>query len=810
MPTPKLSPALKPARARAPEPSAALLALQERGLELPRNRQPSISPQSDPAFDGSLRVSPLSIVSTPSNMEKPLPSEPGESWRRRPSSTGSAEITNILNLYTNLSEHSLKSEYEEMTPYPDDSDDEDESPLTAVYQPKAYRDTIAPLLEHQFSTERLTVPAMPSPMSIASLPRLHHPNARDSVPSLQLTPDVSPNLQPTTSNLAGLSQTSIQITPDMTPPLAPIDPGQAPSFQEYSANLRERQIALEVPDVREADSWYDQPLSPVSPEEPEDRLRDSQLSAISPFGENYQRQLTYESLAPPAPQKSPNMRPVSYVEDYLPGPISATLTHVVDNQMVPPPLDLSRSPSKAVSKISEGSAPVHQLEIRNDYPSQEPKSQHASLMVDDPIEGPMRTYLTPPPPERFSDMSTTAPKEQLNIEEIYRPGSAFSDSSDPPSPDTMRGQLKAVFKFGKKKDKGSKDSRDSSSKKKKSKSGPVPPKLSSSLGFQDDLDSYKFPYWKSHQSAPAHDTTATATTSIAPPHRLQSPDLNSLHSSQTHVQEMRRLSAVSGPGPSVSSSPQPQYQPHTPEPQVDPSAIGLASPRPPIKRREPQPAIPLTNYQKYGVEIWNEKDKKKRAKEAEKAAKQAEKAAMKQAKAGHGHGHGVSGSVGTPDAQLNAFLDSQNHGQNQGHDYFSRPVMAGTEPGGDQIDARSPDPRHTTNQRHSRPESSRAYSHMKTTSDETTVSASRPSSDAASISSRNSGTGGYNNALFEASGGAKKKGKFASRLMMSSEEKRKMKVKESITIVGRMKIEPSGVGSGSRTSEVGTKGLVRI
>jgi len=730
------------------------------------NPAASVSPQPDPAFNASLRISPLSILSTPSILDKPLPLEPGDKWDGRPSSTGSAEIRNILKLYTNISEQSLKSEYEEMTPYPNDSDcdsdgdeDDDRPHLLNVHQPKAYRDTIAPLLEHQFNADRLTVPPMPSPMSIASLPRLHHPNATISVPSLQLTPEISPDLRPTTTNLAGLSQTSIQITPEMTPPLPPSDSSQAPSFQQYWASLRERQIALEVPDVREADSWYDQPLSPVSPEELSARLRDSQLSAVSPFGgEGYQRQLTYESLAPPTTQKSPNMRPVSYVENYLTGPISATVTHVVDNQMVPPPLDLTRSSSRVVSKISEGSAPVHQPEISDEYHGEEPRSQHASLMVNDPIEGPMRTYLTPPPPERFSDMSSTVPKDNLNLEEFYRPGSAFSDSSDPPSPETIGGQFKAVFKFGKKKDKKSKDM---SSKKNQAKLG-VARTDASPAALQDDVDSYKYPYWKSHQSAPTND--------IAPPHRIRSPDINSIRSSESHLQEMRRLSAISGPGPSVGSSPQP--------PEVDPNTNGKAFTRPPIKRREPQAAIPLTNYQKYGAEIWNEKDKKKRRKEAEKAAKQAEKAAAKRAKAGIQQDPPM-----TPNTQFDALLDNQ-------------------------VRESEDDKSYPSEQRHSRPASSRAYSHMKTTSGET--GGSRPSTDAASITSsrQSGGLAGYNNDLFEASGGAKKKSKFASRLMMSSEEKRKLKVKESITIVGGQKLP--GTGSSSRTSEGGTTGLVKI
>ena len=755
MSIPKSSPALRPSRARAPEPSAALVALQERGLELPVNRMASVSPQSEPAYNCSLRVSPLSILSTPSNVDKPLPLEPGDSWRRRPSSTGSADIRNILNLYSNQSEHSLKSGYEEMIPYPDDSGDDDPPPPHNVHQPKAYRDTIAPLLEHQFSTDRLVVPPMPSPMSIASLPRLHNPTTHDSVPSLQLTLDLSPDLAPTASKQAGLSQTSIQITPEMTPPLPPFDSSQPPSFQQYSASLRERKIALAVPDVREADSWYDQPLSPVSPEKPGDHLRDSELSAVSPYGtEGHQRQLAFESLAPPTAQISPNIRPVSYVEEYLPEPISATLTRMVDSQMVPPPLDLTRSTSSAVSKISEGSAPVYQPEISNDYFGKEPKSQHASLMVDEPTEGPIRPYLMPSSLEKSSDVSSNVPTGKPDLEEIYRPGSAFSDgSSDPPNPETIGGQLKAMFKFGKKKDKSSKEA---ASKEKKTEPGYLATNTSST-GYEDDLESYKYPYWKSRRSV--------LRDSIEHPHRTQSPDVNSIQSSQSHVQGMRRLSLISGPGPSISSSPQP---PATPS---DPNTISKAALRPSIKRREPQPAIPLTNYQKYGAEIWNEKDKKRRHKEAEKAARQAEKVAAKEAKAGI-----MQDPPMTPDSQLNAFLDYRVSGSD--------------------IDYPQP-----ADQRHSQPASSRAYSQTKPTSGNT--DGSRPSTDAVSMTS--SGKSGYNNDLFEASGGVKKKNRFASRLMMSSEQKRKLKVKESITVVGGRRLGDVDVaGLGGRMGEGGT------
>ena len=72
----------------------------------------------------------------------------------------------------------------------------------------------------------------------------------------------------------------------------------------------------------------------------------------------------YDALvAPPSPHQSEgDDLAANYVQsDFLPGPLAATLTEVVDNKMMVPPLDLTRTPS--ISKISEGSAPVRQTHI---------------------------------------------------------------------------------------------------------------------------------------------------------------------------------------------------------------------------------------------------------------------------------------------------------------------------------------------------------------------------------------------------------------------------------------------------------------
>lgn len=767
-------PVVRIGRDKAPQPSAALLALQQRGLELPSTRTDSISPQSISVPDDGPRVSPLSITSTPSNFRQNNSDHDISSRsrsRRRLSSVGSAEttVTNILRLYAggeNRSKQSLKSEYEEMSPY-EDSDDE-KPPLPKVHQPKAYRDTIAPLLEHQFSGDNLAVPVAPSPMSIASMPMLLHPNAAASVPSLNLSPEISPNLQPAVGNNVNASHSSIQITPEMSPSL----PATAPSYNEFSHSLRERKVALEVPDVCEADSWYDQPLSPVSPEELDVRLRDSQLSAVSP-NENlgYQRALTFEALGPPVPKHSPNVRPVSLTTDQN-QPLSFSLQSQIEatSGMIPRPLEVGRSRSH--SKVSEGSAPVHQPQVHVPEPhaDSEPKSQHASLdLALDPIEGPMRSYLTPPPLDRrVSDTSTNPP---VNIEEIYRPGSAFSDSSGSPTHGLFGGQLKSAFKgkFGKKKDKkssqkGSKSiARDSLEK-----------KIKQSNTSLDDPESYKTAYWKSH-------TSMSLQSAMPPPHRLQTPDLmNSRPSSES---TRRRESHQSGPGPSISDSPPPAGQ----------NATAQKATPPPGPRRQPGQAIPLTDYQKYGPSIWSKDELRKQAKEeeqarraAEKAKKEATKAAIKAQKQAQKAAKAIHTSKPSRDRlSVNSFLRGHASGTNTNDGYQNF---------------------------YARPSSKAGPTHSHTTSGSTQFSipstdfaaSSRPGSSASYASSARKSSGmpaSYNNDLFEASGGVKKKGGFASRLMMSSEEKRKQKVKESIVVVGSAKL-----GSGRSDG----KGLVKI
>ena len=683
---------------RAPFPSPALLAMQQKGLELSGHESVSPIPNVDP----HLRLSPLSILSTPSSLDPDLQNEDMFCTRRK-SSLASIETTvsGILNLYTNLSQRSLRSEYEEVSPI-EDSDEENDINHT-VHQPKAYRDTIAPLLKYQFKSEMLAAPPVPSPMSVASLPQIQHPAYRD-IPPLRLTP--SPDIQGQFHS-AGLSQTSIQITPEMTPPPTVHQPA-VPSFQEYSAKLRERKVALEVSDVRDAGSWYDQPLSPVSPEDNSPNLvRASHYSAVSPEEMmGHQTQLTYDALVPLAAaiKPSPQMQAVTFGHQDFSEPMEAGLT--VD--MLPAPLHLTHS--RSISKISEGSAPVHTTEVsgEGDYI---PKSQHASLVTQDPIEGSMQGYLTPSM-DGPGGIPSTKSNENLLIEENIRLNSAFSDDSSEGELAGFGDQFKNAFKFGKKKKKV-KNSKDLKVKKSRPDQPP------------DDIESYKFSYWKGRSSPALQEMSE---------HRKQSPAISN---------GSRRGSALSGPGPSVSSSPQP-----------------MSSLRPQLRRYGAQQAVPLTDFQLYGPEIYDPKMKEERlrreAKEAKAAEKEAKKQAKVDAKAGKHHTH--------DHFERSEEFRTQNP---QAYDYFK-----------------------------SRPASSRAYSHMR---DNSIENASRPSSDAGSVKSIRKPNSAYNNDLFELSGG-KKKSSVMSRLLMSSEERRRQTIKKSITVVGGGRISMERSKTNERTS----------
>lgn len=204
-PRPASSPRL---RLTSPPPSKALLDLQKQGLELAVSPPPntlSITPQH------------ASGRSTPSDLDKPLPLEPSEG-KRRTSSVYSTDttISNILRMY---------GEYR-------NSDELSLRPI--LYQPQAYRDTVAPLL-----IRRLSLSQSPSPQPISR--------------------DV-PREAVSNSSLRSTAARPILIPSNKT----------APSFAEFSRQLQQRRNELVSPlSASSADfhrqAAYDQ-LAPPSPQ----------------------------------------------------------------------------------------------------------------------------------------------------------------------------------------------------------------------------------------------------------------------------------------------------------------------------------------------------------------------------------------------------------------------------------------------------------------------------------------------------------------------------------------------------------------
>ncbi|KAJ9652151.1 hypothetical protein H2198_008573 [Neophaeococcomyces mojaviensis] len=722
------SPALKATRQKAPRPSAALLALREKGFELSESRVDSISPlHSYSPPDASLRVSPLSIVSTPSDLDRSFPLRSGERWGTSPSNASSAEttVTGILNLYTNMSEWSLETEYEETTSSLDDSDDNNRPPRT-VHQPKAYRDTIAPLLEHQFSNYCLTVPPASPPKLVASMPKLTHLDAGASITSLRLTSEASLNLQPTTDTGASLSQSLIQTTTTDTTLLPPVaDAALTPSFQQYSQSLAQRKVVLEVASLRDAGSSYNQPLSLVSPETDMDN-RLSPQSAMSEISVNYERQMAYDTLAPPLTKQSPNMRPVSLVQDdFWPGPESAVFAHVADNKVVPPSDPAQDLPP---SRLNEEKVAAQQAQIWVQY-NAEKKQQaqkaetkrhpsEARSILHDPIEGPMRTYLTPEPQER-KDCGTLSVERPYFGGSLERPSSTFSSDSSGSRGihETFSRQLKAVWrdKFQRKREKGSKV--DANTKREKTVSGVTPDKSSA---FNDDIVSYRYPYKLSHESAAMQPAVPSY---IEYPAGLNSGAQSSMNSATQLLDDGRSLSSV------------------LVTPELEQKGTLFSHER---QRRSPQSAIPLTRYQKYATEPWYESNKKKRRGKYEGAMKAAEVAAQTEERSSPDPEH---------DSHRASFASIKGHFYSQSSStYASRPS--------------------------------------------TEASATPEANDKADSSMSFGRHHGYNDSIFEASGG-KKIGGFTNRLLMSSEERRKLKVKESIIVMGSTKMSGCGLSGGS-------------
>lgn len=297
--TPPRSPRRPPI---SPRPSSSLLKLQKLGLELGPSR--STLSLHAPSYNSSIRT-------TPSDLDKPLPLEPPE-IASRASSVYSVEttISNIIDLYGGAPHHV-----------------ERESTVPNPHRSQAYRDTVAPLLARQYSGAE-SPPPLPlffNRRSGADSPRpLMSVSCDDDIvyPLLMPSPSIYQNDSP-------LMFPDILDIPDLPPSV------RIPSPSIYSESL-----LMSSPDSKyETDSFVNS-VRDLPQKRPEF------VSPMSSAGsEDYHRQLAMDSLAPPSPRDSPDVRPVAFEgsDMYLPGPMSGTITHVFVPDMVPPPLDLNRT-----------------------------------------------------------------------------------------------------------------------------------------------------------------------------------------------------------------------------------------------------------------------------------------------------------------------------------------------------------------------------------------------------------------------------------------------------------------------------------
>lgn len=258
---PARSPALK-RRRMTPEPSAALLALQQQGLELPKDREntpaiplPAVESIKDPASKSEPKILEQRVHTSSLGIDRSesVYSQYPEALERRltrRTSSGSVETTvsNIIRLYASLSKQSLRSEYEDVDHQ--SYEEEQSPPLPKVREPKAYHDTVAPLLHNQFLDYDIPMVPIPSPLSVASMPAY---NVSQLAPPPVPSPPISPEMYPTYLRTTNTSHSSIQITPDTSPLVRPTDK-EGPSEQVHDHEPMKRPINLEVPNVREANS----------------------------------------------------------------------------------------------------------------------------------------------------------------------------------------------------------------------------------------------------------------------------------------------------------------------------------------------------------------------------------------------------------------------------------------------------------------------------------------------------------------------------------------------------------------------------
>jgi hypothetical protein len=355
---------------QSPPLSESVLKLQKLGLELG-------SSTSNP----SLRIpsSQGSAATSVSDLDKPLPLEPREIGRRT-SSVYSIQttISGIIDMYGGVRDDNSDYGY-------------------FFNDPQSYRDTVAPLLARRLSLTHSTwVPPMPQKLRTSV-----------STPIMRVDPHKSMVLRAHSNN--------------------------APSFAEFSRNLRERRTEI---------------ASPFSTESFEQHRQDA-----------------LEKLAPPSPRES--LEALGVVQEpaqsFLPGPMSGRITDVIATEYIPAPLDLSRA-SRILLSPQEAARNAQQepLETPSQPRFQQPDSNQSWGKVMDMLGkgksagrreqdgvmklssdkySPVKTAHLRKSPERSSGGSSIPQRASNFMSAISRPISSGNKMPTPAKPPRRQKQL---------------------------------------------------------------------------------------------------------------------------------------------------------------------------------------------------------------------------------------------------------------------------------------------------------------------------------------------------------------------------------
>lgn len=421
-----------------PEPSAALLALQLQGLELteersnaPTSPRPVVEYMQDAATRSELNTPGQHVAASQVGMQRSesvysqYPDALEKRTTRRVSGCSvETTVSNIIRLYAGLSRQSSRLEFEDVNHQ--GLEEAHLSSVPTVHEPKAYHDTVAPLLQNQFFDYDIPVAPIPSPLSLASSSALHVSQMTNpAIPS----PPISPMMYPMYLRTTNTSHSSIQITPD-TSPL--IQPSNTKDLSEQASDHEpwKRAINLEVPDVREADSWYDQPLSPLSPTatiRTTEATRETHISTVSDDSTDLQKTPLYSEFPP----------------------------LVREDGVVPLPLDLSRSKTMHENtQNTQNTSPAHVPHLKNSGDLQR-FSQKAQIASDQPrrdssagsIVGGYGLIQHNGSTTGSPNLAAYLSGDEHQMKEPQRSTSAFSSSSSEPAVDVHRGRPGFATKF---------------------------------------------------------------------------------------------------------------------------------------------------------------------------------------------------------------------------------------------------------------------------------------------------------------------------------------------------------------------------